>query len=138
MRSLEDLRKQVFIHDEAIHDEDKRPSWREWLRLAGVKGVDSERGPRYSNSVLVHEAVLAGQGLALVIKQHVESDVEAGRLVIPFPISLPAAYDYFLVVQERHMAKTVVKAFQEWIRAEIGSDVSRRLVHPVGKRRSLL
>ena len=119
LRTLKDLRQQVFIHDEAIQPVDKRPSWREWLRLAGVKGVDHERGPRYSNSVLVHEAVLAGQGLALVIRQQVESDVQAGRLVIPFQVTLPASYAYYLVIHETDAAKPVVKAFQEWIRTEI-------------------
>ena len=119
--SLEDLRRQVLIHDETIEEEDKRPDWSEWLRLAGAKGVDPGRGPRYSNSVLVHEAVLAGQGVALVIKQHVESDVAAGRLVIPFPITLPSAYAYYFVVHERDTGKPVVKAFQKWIRAEIAS-----------------
>ena len=121
LRTLKDLRGQVFIHDEALPDEEKRPSWREWLQKAGVKGINPENGPRYSNSVLVHEAVLAGQGLALVVDKNAESDVRAGRLVIPFPITLPAAYSYYLVFHERDMEKPVIKDFRDWILAEIQS-----------------
>ncbi|MFT3960472.1 LysR substrate-binding domain-containing protein [Propionivibrio sp.] len=121
LRTLKDLRRQVFIHDEALPDEDKRPSWREWLQKAGVKGVNPDNGPRYSNSVLVHEAVLAGQGLALLVDTNAEADVRAGRLAVPFPITLPAAYSYYLVFHERDMEKPEVKAFRDWILAEIQS-----------------
>lgn len=119
--SLKDLRRQVLIHDETIEEEDKRPKWREWLRLAGIAGVDSERGPRYSNSVLVHEAVLAGQGVALVVKQHVDSDLAAGRLLMPFPITLPSSFAYYFVIHERDQEKPIIRAFQEWVCREIES-----------------
>jgi LysR family glycine cleavage system transcriptional activator len=120
LRTPEDLRQQVLIHDETIPVVDRRPSWSEWCRIAGIAGVDTKRGPRFSNSVLVHEAALEGQGVALVIRQHVEADVAAGRLVIPFTITLPAEYAYFLVIPERDAGKAVVLAFAQWIRAEIG------------------
>jgi len=119
LRSLRDLRHQVLIHDEMIPVVDNRPSWQEWMNLAKVRGIDAESGPRYSNSVLVHEAVLEGQGIALVIKQHIESDVAAGRLVIPFPISMPSAYSYYMVVAKKDVAKAVVQTFRKWIKGEV-------------------
>ncbi len=119
LRTPQDLACQTLIHDETIPVVEKRPSWHEWLRLAGISGIDTERGPRFSNSVLVHEAALDGQGVALVIKQHVEADVAAGRLLIPFSITMPSAYAYFLVIPEVEAGRAVVLAFQEWIRAEI-------------------
>ena len=125
LRSLRDLRKQVLIHDEMIPDVGKRPSWHEWMKLAKVRGIDTESGPRYSNSVLVHEAVLEGQGVALVIKQHIEADVAMGRLVIPFPITLPSAYSYYMVISKKDISKAVVQAFREWINAEITATSSR-------------
>ena len=119
LRALRDLRKQVLIHDEMIPDVAKRPSWGEWMKRAGIRGIDTERGPRYSNSVLVHEAVLEGLGVALVIKQHVEADVAMGRLIIPFQITLPSTYGYYLVISRKDVAKDVVHAFREWISREI-------------------
>ncbi|MEI7432262.1 MAG: LysR substrate-binding domain-containing protein, partial [Betaproteobacteria bacterium] len=121
LRSLRDLRKQVLIHDEMIPDIDKRPSWDEWMKLAKVRGVDTESGPRYSNSILVHEAVLEGQGVALVIRQYIEDDVAMGRLVIPFPITLPAAYSYYLVISKKDVSKAVVQEFREWINLELAA-----------------
>lgn len=119
LRSLQDLRKMVLIHDEMIPDVGKRPSWHAWMKLAKVRGIDAESGPRYSNSVLVHEAVLEGQGIALVIKQHIEADVAMGRLVIPFPITLPSAYSYYIVISKKDVSKEGVQAFREWINLEI-------------------
>jgi LysR family glycine cleavage system transcriptional activator len=118
LRSLRDLRKQVLIHNETVVDVSKRASWHEWMKLAKVRGVDTESGPRYSNSVLVHEAVLEGQGVALVIKKYIEADVAAGRLVIPFPITLPSAYSYYIVIPKKDVSKAVVQAFREWIRSQ--------------------
>ncbi|MBV5336571.1 MAG: LysR family transcriptional regulator, partial [Deltaproteobacteria bacterium] len=120
LRSLRDLRKQVFIHNETITDVSKRPSWHEWMKLAKVRGVDTENGPRYSNSVLVHEAVLEGQGIALVVKKFIEADVAAGRLVIPFSIALPSAYAYYIVIPRKDVSKAEVQAFRKWISLEIG------------------
>jgi len=121
LRALRDLRHQVLIHDEMIPAIDKRPSWHEWMKLAKLRGIDAESGPRYSNSVLVHEAVLEGQGIALVIKQHIESDVAAGRLVIPFPISLPSAYSYYMVIAKQDVGKAVVQTFRKWIKQEVSA-----------------
>ena len=126
LRTLRDLRRQVLIHDEMIPAVDKRPSWQEWMKLAKVRGIDAQSGPRYSNSVLVHEAVLEGQGIALVIRQHIESDVAAGRLLIPFPISLPSAYSYYMVISKKDAAKAVVKTFREWIRREVSAEHAGR------------
>jgi len=120
LHTLEDLRHHILIHDETIPLVEKRPSWAQWLKLAGVSGIDSERGPRFSNSVLVHEAVLGGQGVALVVRQHVEVDVAAGRLLIPFSITMPSAYSYFLVIPVADAEKAIVLAFRAWIRGEIG------------------
>lgn len=121
LRTLRNLRKQVLIHDEMIPEIGKRPSWHEWMQRAGIRGIDTERGPRYSNSVLVHEAVLEGLGVALVIKQHVEADVAKGRLVIPFPITLPSAYAYHLVISKKDVGKAVVQVFREWLKLEIAA-----------------
>jgi len=120
LRTPQDLSEHILIHDESIPAVEKRPSWHEWLKLAGVSGIDIERGPRFSNTIMALEAVLEGQGVALVLKLQVEADVAAGRLVIPFPISMPSAYSYFLVVPKVMAGQAVVLAFQQWLCAEIG------------------
>jgi LysR family glycine cleavage system transcriptional activator len=118
LREPGDLRWQVLIHDETIDDEEKQPNWKEWLRMAGVTDVDARRGPRFSNAVLAVGAALDGQGVALALKQLVEADLAAKRLVIPFAIALPSPYAYFLVMPEAVVGRVAVAAFREWLLAE--------------------
>ena len=94
-------------------------------KRAGLEGIDAERGPRFSNGVLVHEAVLEGQGIALVIKQHIEPEIAEGRLVMPFSITLPSPYAYFLVTSRTANRQPVVTAFSDWLRDEISSQYAR-------------
>lgn len=120
LREPADLRRHVLIHDETILDEERQPSWAEWLRLAGVDGVDARRGPRFSNAVLAVEAALAGQGVALAPRPLVEADLVAGRLLIPFAVAVPSPYAYFLVMPEAVAKRPTVAAFRAWLLAEAG------------------
>jgi LysR family glycine cleavage system transcriptional activator len=121
LRTPADLVNHILIHDESIPFVEQRPSWHEWLKLAGVSGLDTERGPRFSNSLLVQEAAVEGQGVALALRQQVESEVSAGRLVIPFDIAMPSNYAYYLVISQTIAERPVVLAFKDWLQAEIGA-----------------
>ncbi len=121
LRTPADLVNHILIHDESIPAIDQRPSWDDWLRQAGVSGMDSERGPRFSNSLMVQEAAVEGQGVALAIRQQIEGEVSAGRLVIPFDITLPSTYAYYLVIPQTIAGRAVVQSFRDWLQAEIGA-----------------
>lgn len=120
-----DLGQHVLIHDESIPDEAVRPSWAEWFRLAGVDEVDTSRGPRFSSAVLVLEAALGGQGMALSLWPLVEADVTAGRLVMPFATVMPSRYVYSLVVPEALADRPLIRDFRAWLLAEAGAAEAR-------------
>ena len=120
LRMPEDLVNHILIHDESIPAVEQRPSWHEWLRLAGVSGVDTERGPRFSNAILAQEAAAEGQGVVLALRLQVEGEVAAGRLVIPFATAMPSAYAYYLVIPQAISERPVVIAFKDWLQSEIG------------------
>ncbi|MBS1143489.1 MAG: transcriptional regulator, LysR family [Proteobacteria bacterium] len=111
----QDLARHVLIHDETIHDEERQPGWREWLASAGIRNVDAERGPRFSNAVMAVEAALDGQGVALALKPLVEADVAAGRLIVPFEIAVPSPFAYFLVMRKAVAQRHSVAAFRSWL-----------------------
>lgn len=116
-----DLLRHVLIHDETIEDEERQPSWQEWLAGAGVSGVDATRGLRFSNAVLAVEAALAGQGVALALMPLVAADVEAGRLIVPFAYSMPSPYAYYMVIHRSLAGRPAVAAFRNWLLAEAGA-----------------
>lgn len=118
LRTPGDLSRQILIHDESIPSAGNGPIWSAWLKLAGVEGIDVERGPRFSNTLLVIEAVLEGQGVALVPRPLVEADVAAGRLSLPFAMRLLSEYSYYLVVPGALVTREPVADFRAWLLAE--------------------
>lgn len=116
-----DLCRHVLIHDETIDDQEHQPNWREWLHHAGVSGIDAERGPRFSNAVLAVEAALDGQGVALALRPLVEADIAAGRLHVPFDISMPSPYAYYLVMRKVEADRDSAAAFRNWLLLEAQS-----------------
>ena len=70
--------------------------------------------------MLAVEAALDGQGVALALRPLVEADVAAGRLIMPFAVSVPSPYAYFLVMPEAVAGRPSVAAFRDWLFGEGG------------------
>ena len=119
LRSPEDLVNHILIHDESIPVPERRPSWHEWLKLAGVSGIDTD-------SILAQEAAADGQGVTLALRPQIEAEVAAGRLAIPFATAMPSTYAYYLVILQSITERPVVSAFKEWLKAEIGAQAGNR------------
>ncbi len=70
------------------------------------------------------EAAIAGQGVALASAALVEGDLEAGRLVRPFPPSAnqATAFSYYLVHPDAKAGDPKVVAFRGWVLAEVAPD----------------
>jgi LysR family glycine cleavage system transcriptional activator len=115
LRQPADLRRHALIHDETIPEEVDRPTWAQWLQLAGAGTVDATRGPRFSDASLAYEAALDGQGVVLALDALIRGDVAAGRLVTPFAVTLPTRYAYHLVVPEVLAERPAVAAFRAWL-----------------------
>jgi LysR family glycine cleavage system transcriptional activator len=118
----EHLGHHTLLHVQWNTEDDAAPSWRMWLRAAGVEGVDAGRGPRFSAESMALEAAIMGQGVALAGAALVEGDLKAGRLVRPFPPSLNqvTAFNYYVVYPEEKAGDPKVMAFRDWVLAEAG------------------
>jgi LysR family glycine cleavage system transcriptional activator len=114
--TLADLRRQPLLHD------DSQEVWRRWLRAAGARGVDPERGHVFTDASMMLQAAADGHGFAMGRRALVERDLAARRLVRPFPLSLPCDQSYYLVASEQTAELPKVKAFRAWIVAEAGAD----------------
>ncbi|MDO8790069.1 MAG: transcriptional regulator GcvA [Sulfuritalea sp.] len=113
LRQPADVRFHVLLHDDTIANERARPSWEEWLRQAGVAGVDCNAGPHFSDSGLALVAAVDGLGIALASKPLVAAEIADGRLVAPFDISVGQPYAYYLVTPEAIAERPAVEAFRQ-------------------------
>lgn len=112
LRRPEDLARHTLLHDEMRQD------WRMWLLAAGVRGVDADRGPAFTNSAMCVQAAIDGEGVALGRSALVAHDLAAGRLVRPFAVNLPTQFAYYVVHTPQGGALPKVKAFVDWLVAE--------------------
>lgn len=118
LRTPKDLAHHALLHDGSPDKDESCPTWPMWLKAAGVSGVDGARGPKFNQSSLVIEAAVAGKGVALAKSQLALADLEAARLVIPFDMSSPSAFSYYIVHPASRSASAAVKAFKAWLHAE--------------------
>jgi len=120
LRTPADLRHHTLLHVQWTAGKESAPSWRMWLRAAGVEDVAAERGPRFNQEHLVLQAAIDGQGVALVSHATAVDEIAAGRLVQPFPDELhqEAQFCYYLVYPRGHLARPKVAAFRDWVLAE--------------------
>jgi LysR family transcriptional regulator, glycine cleavage system transcriptional activator len=121
-----DLRAHALIHDDTTDGRPLAPTWTMWLKAAGVDGVDTSRGLRFSSAHLALDAAMAGRGVALANAVLAAADIAAGRLVRPFGLGLPDRFAYYLVCPPGALDRPKVRAFCRWLREEAAESAVRR------------
>lgn len=97
-------------------------SWSAWLAAAGLPETPL-RGPVYSDSNLVIEALRQGQGVALTRRSLVHDLLRSGELVrLPGP-AVPYPNPYWLIWPPRSQGTAKLQAFAAWL----GDEVQRYL-----------
>ena len=112
------LRDVTLLHDDSPEQDASCPTWRMWLKAAGIDGVDAGRGLHFNQASLVLEAAIAGRGAALAKVQLAGEDLRSGRLVRLFDVSQPVAFGYYFVCPPAKAAQRKVALFRDWIIAE--------------------
>jgi LysR family glycine cleavage system transcriptional activator len=109
-----------LIHHNLLYDYDWRENvWLRWLTDAGVKVQSLRHSLSFNHSNLMLQAAADGLGVALTGGPLAGDDLAAGRLVRPFETVLRNETVFFLVAPEATVDRPKVKAFREWILAEI-------------------
>jgi LysR family glycine cleavage system transcriptional activator len=102
------LKEQVLLHVMSSPGD-----WGQWLRAAGVSGVDPMRGPKFDSYALTVEAAAHGAGVAIGRSSFLTEDLESNRLVAPFVLRLAGQSAWFLLTSRQPSTK--VTAFRDWI-----------------------
>lgn len=114
LKTPEDLVHHTLLHDDGHGD------WRTWLLANEVENVDPLRGTVFTDSSMLIEAAKRGQGVALARSVLASDDLHDGTLVRPFgKKSTPSEYAYYLVCPEDTADLPKIKAFREWLLAEV-------------------
>lgn len=90
-----------------------RQPWRPWFKAAGVVCQEPGQGPLFSDSGLMIDAAVGGQGIALARNILAQHDIEMGRLVKLCDVSIECVY--YAICLPQTAARPEVSAFIEWL-----------------------
>ncbi|RVV99423.1 LysR family transcriptional regulator [Mesobaculum littorinae] len=103
-----------------IASRNRMEDWPNWMAAAGLSADDKKPLMVFSNSTLVYEAALAGNGVAIAQLELVLQDLAEGRLVRPDPTIIDAASPIVLLRPVSRRRRNAAGLFHDWLVAEAG------------------
>ena len=83
-----------------LHPTRDRRDWLLWLREEGVQGLPSAKSQHFDTLDLAINSALQGYGVAMGDLTLIEDDLQAGRIVAPFPLCVASGASYTLLYPE--------------------------------------
>lgn len=117
---LRDLGSATLIHVEGQRVPRPPPTWARWCRQAGITGVNTDAGIRFTDSLHAVQAALAGQGVAIVSLVLVEEVLASGLLIQPFGEVLRGE-TYHFVCPPSLSGRSDVVALRRWFQRNLSS-----------------
>jgi LysR family glycine cleavage system transcriptional activator len=99
--------------------------WPRWFANAGIPNPPPLKGPgiHVQTQQMIASAAIAGQGIALITPALFCDDLASGRLVKVLPIVVSDSnMHYWLVYPEDRQNVPKIRAFRDWILAEVADD----------------
>jgi LysR family transcriptional regulator, glycine cleavage system transcriptional activator len=125
-----DLRALPLLHDVDADSRQPWMSWHGWFERAGVETA-TLRGLKFTDSIVLLGAAVAGLGVALGRTPHIEGMLARGQLVRLTHDSWRAEWSYKLVAPAANFSRPNVRAFVEWIIEEAGRNPAQARPLPV-------
>lgn len=106
-----------LIHHSLLHG-DGGTQWQEWMKVAGVPGLEPRFYEFYQDESVRFEAMLSGEGFALICPALFRKELETGVAVCPFDASLKT-HTYCVRVPNTHLENKNVLTFVRWLTSEV-------------------
>jgi LysR family glycine cleavage system transcriptional activator len=118
LREPADLARATLLHTTGYEDD-----WRLWMTAAGLAiPANLRSGPSFDLSLMTVQAAIDGMGVAIGRTAFVRDDIEKGRLVAPFWISLPDDAGFYLVTPQNAPEHPALASFRDWLLATATGD----------------
>ena len=122
LRTPEDLRHHMLLHDDTGDMYDGESFWEVWLEAAGITDIDAKRGARFSHAVLAFEAAIDAVGVVASMPLLAAEELASGKLVMRFELKVPLTSASSLVCEPHAKTRPAVAAFRDWLIAEAAKD----------------
>lgn len=110
IRKPDDLKHHRLLHEASYRD------WRRWLEMVDVEGIELAQGTTYTHTVMVMQAAIHSQGVAVVHSILAQGELDSGRLIRPFDLPLETARAYDFACPVGNETKPKVAAFRSWLK----------------------
>ncbi len=124
-----DLLRYPLLHDSPFNAED----WRAWFARAGVADLDHRSGGLFDSSQMAVQAALSGAGVALVMPEFFREQLDSGRLVQPFALTIDSGKSHYFACPEQSAGLGKIVAFREWLLKELEGDPLRIAADEAGR-----
>jgi LysR family glycine cleavage system transcriptional activator len=119
--TLAALAEYPLLHDTDAGPEQPWLGWRGWFERAGLPTVTASRGPRFSDSIVLIGAAVAGLGVAIGRGPHLAPLLARGQLVRVTQATWVSPWSYYLMAPPVHFKRPVVRTFVDWALEEARS-----------------
>jgi LysR family transcriptional regulator, regulator of gene expression of beta-lactamase len=87
--------------------------WPAWFKAAGLAAVNLH-GPLFDSSLIMAQAAIRGEGVALAPHELFRREIDGGQLVRPFPIDVDVG-GYWLTWLKSRAPSPAMQAFRSWL-----------------------
>ncbi|MCG8709356.1 LysR family transcriptional regulator [Brenneria sp. 4F2] len=111
---LQDLASATLFHVDNRHVPTLSPTWEHWRNRYGPADLQIEAGVHFTDETHAIQAVVAGQGIAIVSNLLAHNFIQQGMLTTPFAHTLPGA-NYYLVTIPENDARQDIANLRTWL-----------------------
>ncbi len=97
-------------------------TWQEWFARLDVEAKSTAVKLRFNNYLLLIQAALEGQGVALGWRRLIDPLIDRGDLLMACPARVVPQARYYLLIPSRVRNDRAVKAFRTWLLQEASED----------------
>lgn len=119
LRRPQDLFKETLLH--LVEHDRNWVTWDAWFKAVGAEGAPMGRGIEFDNYLVLVQAALNGQGIALGGGRLAEDFLARGSLVRPIDSVLRSEQAFYLLLPKEVPLSRPAKLFRDWILAEAKS-----------------
>lgn len=94
--------------------------WPAWFRAAGLEAANL-RGPLFDSSLIMAQAAVRGEGVALVPYGLFRRELDGGQLARPFAIDADVG-GYWLTWLKSRAPSSAMRAFRDWLTSVLPAD----------------
>ena len=113
LKTPNDLRHHSLLHVLGYED-----GWAAWLKAAGVEDISPGQGLQFDNSLMAFKVASEGVGVALGRKSMISDELESGRLVAPFELSVPVDEGFYVISLPGSGDHPDAQIFRSWLLEE--------------------